>query len=116
MVSDINESLAKRIAYLQSRTNLTKAEIAKRMGIDRTAFSRIVNGGRKISADELSKLADIFDVTTDYLLGRPEPHDDLRVAAHRTEGVELTESQKQDIEDYIEFQKAKYRKEHENKD
>lgn len=69
MTTSIDEALVKRLSYLQSRSNLSKSEIANRIGIDRTAYSRIISGERKVSANELAKLASVFGVTTDYLLG-----------------------------------------------
>lgn len=112
MATDIDQNLARRIAYLQEQTALSQMEIAKRVGIDRTAFSKIKSGTRKVSAQELNKFADIFNVTTDYLLGR-EVDDNLNVAAHMD--ADLTDEQKKNIHDFIEFQKAQYRKEHQDK-
>lgn len=103
-------TLANRIAYLQERSGLSQIEIAQKLGIDPSAFSKIKTGTRKVSADELNKLADVFKVTTDYLLGR-KVDDDLLVAAHMDD--DLTPEQKKEIEEYIEFKKAQYRKEHE---
>ena len=33
-------------------------------------MNKIENGTRKVSRDKLQKLAEVFNVTTDYLLGR----------------------------------------------
>ncbi|KRK87527.1 hypothetical protein FD17_GL000924 [Lentilactobacillus sunkii DSM 19904] len=93
-------------------SDLSQAEIARRMGMDRTAFSKIKSGTRRVSAEELNKFADIFDVTTDYLLGR-KTNDDLTVAAHMDDN--LTDKQKKSIQEFIEFQKARYLKEHQDK-
>lgn len=103
-------ALANRIAYLQERSGLSQIEVAKKLGIDPSAFSKIKNGTRKVSAEELSVFADIFKVTTDYLLGR-DTDDGLLVAAHMDD--DLTDEQKKEIEEYIEFKKAQYRKQHE---
>ncbi|WP_338757162.1 helix-turn-helix transcriptional regulator [Levilactobacillus brevis] len=109
-----DEILAKRISYLQENSELSQTEIARRIGIDRSAFSRIKNNTRKVSADELSKIADIFGVTTDYLLGRKVDLGDVPVAAHIDGDLaDLTEEERQEIRDYIEFKKAQYKKRHE---
>lgn len=48
---------------------MTQTELAKKMGLDKSSMSKIENGTRKVSSDELRKLSDIFDVSADYLLG-----------------------------------------------
>lgn len=114
MASDLNAELAKRIAYLQEQTPLSQTEVTKRVGMERTALSKIKSGDRKVSADELSKLADIYGVTTDYLLGRKVDLGDVPVAAHIDGDLaDLTEEERQEINDYIEFKKAQYKKRHE---
>lgn len=72
-----------------------------------------MNGKRKITAEENSKLSDIFEVSSDYLLGRKVDLGNTTVAAHMNDN--LTKEQLEAIEEFIEFQKAKYKKKHENK-
>ena len=118
MTDDINQELAYRIAYLQENSDLNQLEVAKQLGLDRTAFSKIKNGTRKVSAEELNKLADVYGVTTDYLLGRKVDLGDVPVAAHLRGGLsidDLPEDRRKAVEDYIEYQKARYKKEHEGK-
>lgn len=64
------KKLNERIIDLRESKDLTQTELAKRLNIDKSAMNKIESGTRKVSADELSKLASIFDVTTDYLLGK----------------------------------------------
>lgn len=111
-------TLGERLKYLRSNygKTITQDDVAKAIGVTRAAYSHFENGRNEPDNEKIVALANFYDVTTDYLLGRPEPDDGLRVAAHRTAGVELTPEQQQDIDDYIEFQKAKYRKDHESKD
>ncbi|XRJ96367.1 helix-turn-helix domain-containing protein [Latilactobacillus sakei] len=62
--------LRQRIANLIEESDLTQKDVAVKLKIDNSALSRIINGSRKVSSEELSRLSDIFEVTTDYLLGR----------------------------------------------
>lgn len=39
------------------------------MGMHRPSISEIEAGNRRVSADELARLAELFDVSTAYLLG-----------------------------------------------
>lgn len=65
-----NNDLAVRIVDLREKRNITQTELAKRMGLDKSSMSKIENGTRKVSSDELSMLSTIFGVTSDYLLGK----------------------------------------------
>lgn len=110
--------LTSRIQYLLDHSDLNQTEVAQRLGIDRSAFSRIVSGSRKLSADELSKLADIFDVTTDFILGRSVDLGNIPVAAHFRNGLsldDLPEERRKAVIDYMEYQKSLYKKEMEDK-
>lgn len=65
--------LAARIVDLRERVNMSQSELAKRLGIDKSSMNKIEKGTRKVSSEELDKIASIFDVSTDYLLGRNTP-------------------------------------------
>lgn len=43
-------------------------------------MDKIEKSTRKVSSEELDKIASIFDVSTDYLLGRNPKEDDLKTA------------------------------------
>jgi transcriptional regulator with XRE-family HTH domain len=65
--------LAARIVDLRERVNMSQSELAKRLGIDKSSMNKIEKSTRKVSSEELDKIASIFDVSTDYLLGRSTP-------------------------------------------
>lgn len=65
-----DRNLANKIINLREEIDMTQTELARRLGLDKSAMSKVENGTRKVSSDELSKLSEIFDVSTDYLLGR----------------------------------------------
>lgn len=62
-------NLAIRIVDLREKANMNQVELAKKMGFDKSIMSKIENGTRKVSSDELRKLSKIFNVSADYLLG-----------------------------------------------
>ena len=68
-LDDKTQKFVIRLEDLKEKSGLTQTEIAKRIGIDRTAYSKIKNGTRKLSSSEAKKLANLFNVSTDYLLG-----------------------------------------------
>ena len=56
-------------------------EVADKLGVSLSAYQKYENGTRDVSTETLCKIANLFHVTTDYLLGRdpgePEPIDQL---------------------------------------
>lgn len=65
-------NLAVRIVDLREKVGMTQTELANKMGLDKSTMSKVENGTRKVSSDELRKLSNIFDVSADYLLGKKD--------------------------------------------
>ncbi|MCL6600286.1 MAG: helix-turn-helix domain-containing protein [Alicyclobacillus macrosporangiidus] len=59
-----------RLSSLRNKTKWTQEDVAKRLGIARTTYAMYEQGRREPDAETLSKLAELYDVTVDYLLGR----------------------------------------------
>jgi transcriptional regulator with XRE-family HTH domain len=64
--------LSRRLGELRMERGFTQLELAERINIGRASVSNYENGDRVPDADILIKFADLFGVTTDYLLGRSE--------------------------------------------
>lgn len=64
-----DQALVARIINLRESHDWTQKDLADRMGINKVTMNKIENLNRSVSLSELTKMADIFDVTTDYLLG-----------------------------------------------
>lgn len=101
-----------RLKELRSATNKTQADVASYLGISRASYSHFENDRNEPDNITLSKLADYFNVTTDYLLGRKvkQPNNSRNekadlVAAHIDDDV--TESEMKQITDFIDFLKSK---------
>lgn len=62
--------LAKRLRKLREEKSYTQQEIAKKLDLTKGAYGAYERGTNTPDAQTLLKLANIFDVTTDYLLGR----------------------------------------------
>ena len=58
------------LKILRKAKGLTQKEVADFIGISQNNYSYWENGKVKIDNGSLQKLADFFDVTVDYLLGR----------------------------------------------
>lgn len=57
---------------LRSASGLTQAEIAEKLGISRSTIGMYETGAREPDFETLEKIADFFNVDTDYLLGRTD--------------------------------------------
>ncbi|AUM67396.1 XRE family transcriptional regulator [Brevibacillus laterosporus] len=75
-----SESLSKagqRIKLLRETRKWSQLLLSEKLGINNSVLSRIEAGKRDVEDYLLNKAADIFDVTSDYLLGRtndPSPN------------------------------------------
>ena len=63
------------IKEIRVRKNLTQLQVANALGVSSVVYSRYETGNRQRSVDALIRLADLFGVTVDYLLGRQEVED-----------------------------------------
>lgn len=64
------DSIAKRLIALREKYNFSQSDIARQIGVTPALISAYENQERKPSLDKLVALADIFHVSTDYILGR----------------------------------------------
>lgn len=71
----------KRIVELRTEKNITQAELAKAIGISRSALALYETEKREPSIDTLNKLASHFNVWVDYLSG----HSDQRFSPNDAE-------------------------------
>ena len=66
------DSLGYRIKHLRERNNISQKDFANKIGVSNTVLSRYESGDRKPDYDTLQLIADFFEVSTDYLLGRTD--------------------------------------------
>lgn len=83
--------LGDRLKYLRNKKKLTQAEMAKKIDVARTTYAMYEQNKREPDNEILNRIADFYNVSTDYLLGRtdnPNPLNQL---------PELTEQDEKDI-------------------
>ena len=62
--------LAERLIKLRSERKISRREVATYTGMTERTYQRYENAERDPSAPALLALADFYDVSADYLLGR----------------------------------------------
>lgn len=61
-----------RIRELREDNDLTQTYMAKLLNVNQRTYSRYETGEHEISLASLSKIADFYNVSTDYLLNRTD--------------------------------------------
>ena len=64
--------LSLRIAEIRNAKNLTQADLAQYLKITQQTYSAYETNKRQMNYETLCLLADFFEVSTDYLLGRQD--------------------------------------------
>jgi transcriptional regulator with XRE-family HTH domain len=60
--------LADNIKTIREEKNLKQIEVANHIGVDKSAYSKIEKGLRALTVEELQKMAQLFNLTTDQII------------------------------------------------
>jgi transcriptional regulator with XRE-family HTH domain len=63
------EEISSRLRLAREMAGLSQAQVAKMLSLHRPSISEIEAGRRKVSAEELAKLAEIYDIKLSWLAG-----------------------------------------------
>lgn len=103
------ELLAKKIVNIRESKNMTQLELAKKAKIERTALNKIEKGTRKVSSDELKRIALVLGQSTDSLLNIANSTnvtnhdlDNMLDNAHSYDGKPMDEHDRALIKQYLE--------------
>lgn len=117
--------MANRIGEARRSKGMKQIEVAKALGVNQSTVSGWENGTRQADHETLKKLADLYGVSVDTLLGRtddPSPAPELPQEKYREilagpglrllldADANLTDEQLQEIVEFIEFKRR-----HENR-
>lgn len=102
------------LSELRLKKNLSQSELAKILGTTQSSVGHWEAGRRKLTPEMLVKVAEYFNVSTDYLLGRGAPDwttDDDVIKFDKAlkrndvvmsyDGVELTDEEKLQLDGMI---------------
>ena len=68
----MSNDLSSRLKSLRENRGIAQKFVAEKIGIKANTLSGYENGARQPDPETLKKLADFYEVTTDYLLGRSD--------------------------------------------
>lgn len=90
-------TMAERLTNLREHNHLSQSDVARRLKVSPALISAYESSERKPSLERLVALADIYHVSTDYILGRTLKDD----ASILIDVSNLTETQIKIIQDLI---------------
>ena len=65
--------ISTRLTYLRERQGWTKTRVAQALGMSLQKYANYEYGSREPDLETIAKIASLYDVSVDYLLGRKEP-------------------------------------------
>jgi len=99
--------LSQKLIELRKKRGYTHDCLAAHLKITRQAYSFYESGKREMSFESLCMLADLYNVTTDYLLGRTDvtntPFDDEELSIIQAY-KKLDERARETLKNYLSFE------------
>lgn len=90
-----------RLSELRKKKGISQYKLADELGFSRGQIANYEQGSREPDYSTLLKIAEYFNVSTDYLLGKEEFDNRDLLAAHIDD--DLTEEERIEIEKYLKF-------------
>ncbi|CCY49967.1 toxin-antitoxin system antitoxin component Xre family [Peptostreptococcus anaerobius CAG:621] len=105
---DENVTFGGRLRTLREELNLTQTELAKKFNMSPPSISQYEKGIRSPDFTLLLKLADFFDVSTDYLLGRTNLRSYPETFTAHTDD-DMSDEAKAELESFKDYLRSKYK-------
>lgn len=106
-----------RLRALRIENKLTQEELGEKVNLTKANISKYETGRIEPNIETINYLANFFNVTIDYLLGKTDvrnpyknDHEMSTRAFHNLDKSGLPEEAIKQIEEYVEFVKQKYNK------
>lgn len=90
--------IAERLKEARKLAGLSQGQVAKILGLHRPSVSEMEAGNRRVSADELARLAEIYDVGVAWLLGEAPDALDAQDPRLELAARELTKLKPDDLD------------------
>ncbi|MED4726839.1 helix-turn-helix transcriptional regulator [Aneurinibacillus migulanus] len=108
-----------RLSDLRTKNKLTQQELSNRLNIAKSTLAMYETGKRQPGFETLQRIADFFETSTDYLLGRTnEPSPTYKASNDESDGLAfidgegpITEEEKEYLKESLElFRRMKAKK------
>lgn len=93
-----HRKIAERLKEARKLAGLSQNRVAKMLGLHRPTISEMEAGNRRVSADELARLAEIYDVSVAWLVGTGPEKIDVEDPRLELAARELTKLKPDDLE------------------
>jgi len=103
-------NLGKTVKNLREERNMSRETLAQKLGLSYWAIAKYETGERFPDHETIIKIADFFNVTVDFLLGRPDTNQEptpaelekvLRESYIMFDGTPLTVEDKEDVIEFV---------------
>ena len=102
-IDQVRAAIAARLRAAREQAGLSQGQVAGRLGLQRPSVSEIEAGRRKVSAEEINRLAAIYNVSVSWLTKEePEVPDPAVELAAR----ELVKLKKEDLDTVLNLLKT----------
>jgi len=95
------QDIARRLRMAREMAGLSQAQVALKLGVHRPTVSQIEAGRRKVSAEELVQLSQLYEVGLSWLAGTEEEPAEVGLAAR-----ELRKLKAEDVKVLLQLLKA----------
>ena len=96
------QAIASRLRLGREMAGLTQGQVAKLRGWHRPTVSEMEAGRRRVSAEELTSLAELYDVSVSWIVEEEEEHS-LSSARARLAARELGKLRDEDLDRLLEL-------------
>jgi transcriptional regulator with XRE-family HTH domain len=69
-IQERSSPIGTRLKEARKLAGLSQGQVATMLGLHRPSISEIEAGNRKVSAEELNRLCEIYDVSLDWVVGK----------------------------------------------
>lgn len=90
--------IAERLKEARKLAGLSQGHVAKILGLHRPSVTEIESGNRRVSADELSRLANLYDISVSWVLGQSPDTVDAKDPRLELAARELSKLKPDDLE------------------
>lgn len=98
--------IAQRLRMARELAGLSQAQVAEMLGLKRPSVTEIEAGRRKVSAEELARLAEIYDASIEWLTGVESEGEDEFSARVGLAARELSKLNPEDLDRLMELLKT----------